>query len=113
MHVAMSNALALTHWHDLGFLRGDFTGSNFAWSLIGVLLAVVVIYVLAAEAALALNAPPRLQSRARLPAAWVCSQLPTSAVTPDLPLRNPSLRGWLIRTSPRSAAIPEPPVKTG
>jgi hypothetical protein len=45
MWIAMSNALALVRWHDSRFLQ-DFSGRDFAWLLIGVLLAVVVMWVI-------------------------------------------------------------------
>jgi hypothetical protein len=45
MQIAMSNALALMRWRDSGFLR-DFSGRDFAWLLIGVLLAVVAIWAI-------------------------------------------------------------------
>ena len=44
MRVAMSNALALMRWHDIRFIQ-DFSGRDFAWLLIGVLLAVIAIWV--------------------------------------------------------------------
>lgn len=65
--MAMSNALALMHGHDFGFLHGDFTSSGFTWLLIGILLVIVVISALAMEAALVLHAPIRLRSRDRRP----------------------------------------------
>jgi hypothetical protein len=43
MRIAMSNALALMRWHDIRFIQ-DFSGRDFAWLLIGVLLAVVAIW---------------------------------------------------------------------
>jgi hypothetical protein len=43
MRFAMSDALALMRWHELRFLQ-DFSGRDFAWLLIGVLLAVVAIW---------------------------------------------------------------------
>jgi len=67
MHIAMSNALALIGWHDFRSFLGDFMGSGAVWLLIGFLLAIVVISALAMEAALVLNAPHRLQSRATWP----------------------------------------------
>jgi hypothetical protein len=67
MHIAMSNALALMSWHEFKFLHGDFTGNDSVWLLIGVLLAFVVISALAMEAALVLDAPQRIRSRARWP----------------------------------------------
>ncbi|MGD0293640.1 MAG: hypothetical protein ABSB30_07275 [Terracidiphilus sp.] len=45
MGIAMSNALALVRWHDSRFLQ-DFSGRDFAWLLIGALLAVVVMWVI-------------------------------------------------------------------
>jgi len=63
----MSNALALINWHDFRLLLGALTGSGFVWLLIGVLLAFVAISALAMEAALVLDAPHRLQSRASRP----------------------------------------------
>jgi hypothetical protein len=44
MRIAMSNALALMRWHDFRFLQ-DFSGRDFAWLLIGALLAVIAIWV--------------------------------------------------------------------
>lgn len=67
MHIATSNAMALMSWHEFKFLHGDFTGSGFVWLLIGVLFAFVVISALAMEAALVLDAPHRLLSRASWP----------------------------------------------
>ena len=43
MQFAMNNGLALMRWRDPGFLQ-DFSGRDFAWLLIGVLLAVVAIW---------------------------------------------------------------------
>jgi hypothetical protein len=65
MPIAMSNALALISWHEFKFLHGDFTDSDSVWLLIGCLLALVAISALAAQAALVLNAPHRLQCRVR------------------------------------------------
>ena len=45
MGIAMSNALALVHFHDSRFLQ-DFNGRDFTWLLIGVMLAVVVMWVI-------------------------------------------------------------------
>jgi hypothetical protein len=56
MHIAMSNAVALKSWHEFKLLHGDLSGDGFAWSLIGILLAFVVISALAMEAALVLDA---------------------------------------------------------
>jgi hypothetical protein len=67
MHIAMSNALVLMSWHEFKFLHGDFTGNDSVWLLIGVLLAFVAISALAMEAALVLDAPQRIRSRARWP----------------------------------------------
>ncbi len=67
MHIAMSNALALMLWHDFRLLLGDLTGNSFVWLLIGVLLAFVAISAVAIEAALVLDAPHRLRSRASWP----------------------------------------------
>jgi hypothetical protein len=47
MSIAMSNALAATSWRDFRFLHNDFTGRDFTWLVIGVLLAVVVTWALA------------------------------------------------------------------
>jgi len=44
MWIAMSNGLALMRWHDLRFFR-DFNSRDFAWLLIGVLLAVAAIFI--------------------------------------------------------------------
>jgi hypothetical protein len=65
MHIAMSNSLALISWLEFRFLHGDFTGSDTVWLLIGFLLALAAISALATQAALALDAPYRLQGRAR------------------------------------------------
>jgi hypothetical protein len=45
MKIAMSNTLALMYWRDFRFLQ-DFNSRDFAWLLIGVLLAVVVMWVI-------------------------------------------------------------------
>jgi len=45
MQIPMSNALALVRWHGARFLQ-DFSSRDFAWLLIGALLAVVVIWAL-------------------------------------------------------------------
>jgi hypothetical protein len=45
MRIATSNALALMRWHDFRFLQ-DFSGRDFAWLLIGVLLAVTIVAVI-------------------------------------------------------------------
>ena len=45
MSIAMSNALALMHWHVFRFLQ-DFNGRDFAWLLIGAALALVVFWVI-------------------------------------------------------------------
>jgi uncharacterized membrane protein len=45
MGIAMSNALALVRVHDVRFLQ-DFSNRDFAWLLIGVMLAVVVMWVI-------------------------------------------------------------------
>jgi hypothetical protein len=67
MHIAMTNTLALISWLDFKFLHGDFTGRDSVWLLIGFLLALAAISALATQAALALDAPYRLQGRARSP----------------------------------------------
>lgn len=67
MSIAMSNALALTSWHDFRIFVGDFTGGGSVWLLIGFLLAIMVLSALATEAALVLHAPHRLQFRAKRP----------------------------------------------
>jgi hypothetical protein len=41
----MSSALALVRWRNSSFLQ-DFSGRDFAWLLIGVLLAVVAIWAI-------------------------------------------------------------------
>jgi hypothetical protein len=41
----MCNALALVRWHDSRFVQG-FSGHDLAWLLIGVMLAVVVMWVI-------------------------------------------------------------------
>jgi hypothetical protein len=43
MLIVASNALALIRWHDSGFLE-NFSGRDFAWLLIGALLAFVVFW---------------------------------------------------------------------
>ena len=80
MHIAMSNTLALISWLDFKFLHGDFTGSDTVWLLIGFFLALAAISALATEAALALDAPSRLQGRARWP---VDVGEPGTAVSPN------------------------------
>jgi hypothetical protein len=45
MRIAMSNALALVCRHDFRFLS-DFSSRDFIWLLIGVVLAVVVMWTL-------------------------------------------------------------------
>ena len=45
MGIAMSNALAMIRWHEVRFLQ-DFSNRDFAWLLIGVLLAVAVMWVI-------------------------------------------------------------------
>ena len=45
MYIAMSNALALMHWHNFRFLQ-DFSGRDLAWLLIGAALALVVFWVI-------------------------------------------------------------------
>jgi len=45
MCIAMSNALALMHWHDFRFLH-DFSGRDLAWLLIGASLALLVFWVI-------------------------------------------------------------------
>jgi len=67
MHITLSNVLALMFRPDFGFLKIDFTGNGFVWSMIGAILAVVGISALGIDAALVLNAPPRLQPRVRWP----------------------------------------------
>jgi LPXTG-motif cell wall-anchored protein len=44
MQIAISNALALMRWHGVRFLQ-DFSSRDFAWLLIGALLAVAVIWL--------------------------------------------------------------------
>jgi len=78
MHIAMSSALALMSWQDFRLLLGDLTSNGFAWLLIGVILAAVAISALAMEAALVLNAPCRLQSRASWPVDVSESTVPDS-----------------------------------
>jgi len=68
MHITMSNALALMLSYDFRLLLDDLTGNGYVWSLIGISLAFVAISALAMQAALVLDAPHRLQSRARWPA---------------------------------------------
>lgn len=43
MMIPTSNVLALMRWHDSGFLE-NFNGRDFAWLLIGALLALVVFW---------------------------------------------------------------------
>lgn len=43
MSIATSHLLALMRWHDSGFLE-NFNGRDFAWLLIGALLALVVFW---------------------------------------------------------------------
>ena len=45
MQISITNALALMHWRDFRFFQ-DFSGRDFAWMLIGVLLAVVTMTVI-------------------------------------------------------------------
>jgi hypothetical protein len=45
MLIATTNSLALMRWHDFRFLQ-DFSTRDFAWLLIGVLLAVVTVAVI-------------------------------------------------------------------
>jgi hypothetical protein len=45
MRIAMGNALALAGRHDFHFLD-DFSSRDFFWLLIGVVLAVVVMWAL-------------------------------------------------------------------
>jgi hypothetical protein len=45
MGITMSNALALMRWHDSRFLQ-DFSGHDFAWLLIGAMLAVAAMWVI-------------------------------------------------------------------
>jgi LPXTG-motif cell wall-anchored protein len=45
MGMAMSNALALVCWHRFRFLDGGITQEDITWLIIGVVLAVVVIWV--------------------------------------------------------------------
>jgi hypothetical protein len=45
MRIAMSNGLALMRWHDFRFLQ-DFSNRDFAWLLIGALLAVAAVWVI-------------------------------------------------------------------
>jgi hypothetical protein len=59
MSIAMSNALALMRWPDFRFLHGDFMSSGYAWLLIGVISALLVLSALVMDAALVLNASRR------------------------------------------------------
>jgi hypothetical protein len=45
MRIAMSSALASVGWHGFRFLD-DFSSRDFFWLLIGVVLAVVVMWAL-------------------------------------------------------------------
>jgi hypothetical protein len=67
LDIAMSNALALMSWRDFRSLLGDFTGSGSVALIIGLSLAIAAISALTIEAALTLEAPYRLQPRARWP----------------------------------------------
>jgi LPXTG-motif cell wall-anchored protein len=46
MGIAMCNALALLCWRGSRFFHGNFRGNDIVWLLIGVVLAVVVIWAL-------------------------------------------------------------------
>lgn len=46
MGIGMNNALAVMYWRTFRFLHGDFTSRDIVWLLIGVLLAVVTMWVL-------------------------------------------------------------------
>jgi hypothetical protein len=46
MQIATGNSLALISWRDFRFLQ-DFSSRDFAWLLIGVLLALVTVAVIA------------------------------------------------------------------
>jgi predicted negative regulator of RcsB-dependent stress response len=48
MQIAMSNALSLTIERELRFLR-NFSGRDLAWLVIGVLLAMGVMFVLSRQ----------------------------------------------------------------
>jgi hypothetical protein len=48
MQIAMSNLLALVRWQSFRFLR-DFSGRDFAWLLIGALLALVVFWAISRQ----------------------------------------------------------------
>jgi hypothetical protein len=48
MRFLTGSALALMRWHDLRFLQ-DFSGRDFAWLLIGVLLAVVTVGIISRQ----------------------------------------------------------------
>jgi hypothetical protein len=67
MHIVISNALPPMSWLPFKLLHGHFMNSGAVWMLIALSLAIVAISALAAEAALVLHAPDRLQSRARWP----------------------------------------------
>jgi LPXTG-motif cell wall-anchored protein len=43
MQIAMRNALALMRWHDFRFFQ-DFSSRDFAWLLIGALLALLATW---------------------------------------------------------------------
>lgn len=45
MGIAMSNALALVRYHDSRFLQ-DFSGHDLFWLLMGVMLAIVVMWII-------------------------------------------------------------------
>jgi hypothetical protein len=85
MLIAMSNALALISWHEFKFLHGDFIRSDSVWLLIGCLLALVAISALAAQAALVLYAPHRLQCRVGWP---VDNSESTVTVSPSQAIRD-------------------------
>ena len=48
MQIAMSHGLALVSWSEVRLLR-DFNGRDLTWLLIGVALAVVVMWVISRQ----------------------------------------------------------------
>ena len=46
MQIAMSHALALMYWREFRFLQ-DFSSRDMAWLVIGVLLAMGIMWLLA------------------------------------------------------------------
>ncbi len=80
MHTAMTNAVAVISWRAIKLSSADFTNTGSVWLLIGVIVAVVAIFALTMQAALFLDAPHRLQCRAKWPGDIPVS---TVAAAPD------------------------------